>query len=205
MVRDLIEKWWRWGVVLAGMALLVSGGVVALRQSQQNSKVEIISDSNSEAADSGKPAVVVDVSGAVERPGVYKLNADARVNDALVAAGGVSQEADRVWLARYLNLAQMVPDGAKIYIPKEGEGTPLRQGSEGQGEVSGVSMGANQSGLININTAGASELDSLWGIGEKRAADIVANRPYQSVQELVSKAKIPQNIYDRIKNQVTAN
>ena len=122
----------------------------------------------------------------------------------LVAAGGLSQTADRVWVARYLNLAQAVPDGAKIYIPRQNEEISNAQFSisKNSGEVSGVTIGPNQSGLVNINTASASELDELWGIGEKRAADIIANRPYQTSEELVSKAGIPKNVYERIKDKI---
>ena len=146
--------------------------------------------------------MIVDVSGAVERPGVYQLPNSARINDALVAAGGFSQGADRVWVTRYLNLAQVVPDGAKIYIPVSGEDSSKVNSSSG-GKVAGAVIGAGQPDLININTATSQELDSLWGIGEVRARDIVSNRPYQNIEELKSKAGIPENVFERIKGQIT--
>ena len=176
-------------LVLAGVGLLImiAGGVVAYRGKDSGRAVVITeSTENTEGTE-----IVVDVGGAVERPGVYKLSGDARVNDALTAAGGLSGEADRSWVARYLNLAQVVADGAKLYIPSQGEdigSTPLRQGFAGQ---------------VNINTASAQELDSLWGIGAKRAADIIANRPYTKTEELVTKAGVPQNVYEKIKDKIT--
>lgn len=172
-------------LVLAGMGLLIMivGGVVAWKQEREENKVEIIE--NIKGIETNE--IMVDVGGAVERPGVYKLVADARVNDALVAAGGLSAEADRSWVARYLNLAQVVADGTKLYVPKAGESI---------NSVKGVNS-------INVNTATASELDSLWGVGAKRAADIIANRPYTKTEELVTKAGVPQNVYEKIKEQVS--
>lgn len=173
-------------LVLAGMGFLIMivGGVVAVRQGKNSERAVVITESteNTEGTE-----IVVDVGGAVERPGVYKLSGDARVNDALTAAGGLSGEADRSWVARYLNLAQVVADGTKLYVPKAGESI---------NSVKGVNS-------INVNTATASELEGLWGIGAKRAADIIANRPYAKVEELVTKAGVPQNVYEKIKEQIT--
>ena len=181
------------GLGILGVGLLIAGGVVALRQAQGKSENEVVITESTEKAEGTE--VIVDVGGAVEKPGVYQLPADARVNDALIAAGGLGAAADRVWVARYLNLAQIVVDGAKIYIPRSGEGVSSSQLS--------VDSNIGQiSGAININTASQSELDSLWGIGEKRAADIIANRPYQSIGELMSKAGIPKNIYEKIKDKI---
>jgi len=64
-------------------------------------------------------------------------------------------------------------------------------------------VASSQGGMININTASASELDSLWGIGESRADSIIANRPYGNVDELESKAGVPSNVMERIKDQVS--
>lgn len=174
-------------LVLAGMGFLIMivGGVVAWRGKEQN-KVEIIE--NIKGVETNE--IVVDVGGAVERPGVYQLAADARVNDALTAAGGLSAQADRGWVARYLNLAQVVSDGAKIYIPEIGS-------------TGSVGSTGSTSNPININTASAQELDSLWGIGAKRAADIIQNRPYSKADELITKAGIPQNVYEKIKDQIS--
>lgn len=173
-------------LVLAGVGFLIMivGGVVAWKGKDSGQAV-VITESTEKTEGT---EITVDVGGAVERPGVYQLAADARVNDALTAAGGLSGEADRSWVARYLNLAQVVVDGAKIYIPRISEDT---------------SSTSSTSNPININTASAQELDSLWGIGAKRAADIIANRPYAKVEELVTKAGVPQNVVDKIKDKVT--
>lgn len=139
--------------------------------------------------------IVVDVAGAVEKPGIYKLPSGSRIGDALVSAGGVSAKADREWIASTLNLAQEVKDGEKVYIPA------IQQISESAGQVVGKPV--SQQGKVNINNASLSELDGLSGIGEVRAKTIYDNRPYGNIAELVSKAKIPQSIYEKIKDSIT--
>lgn len=73
-------------------------------------------------------------------------------------------------------------------------------GTEG-GEVAGEETVV--SGKININTASASELDTLWGIGEVRAKDIIDNRSYSSIDELLTKKVIPSNVFEKIKDEIT--
>ena len=142
--------------------------------------------------------VVVDVAGAVMTPGVYSLQAGARIGDALVASGSLTEIADTEWVAQNLNLAQEVKDGGKIYIP-------VRRHTGGVGESASqqLSGSASQQGMkIDINTASQSELESLNGVGEARAQAIISNRPYSSLDELTSKAKIPQSVYEKIKDSL---
>ena len=102
-------------------------------------------------------------------------------------AGGVSKT---------LNLASEVKDGGKVYIPVLGS-----VAENPKSEILNPKQILN-SKLININTASVAELDSLAGIGEVRAQAIIDNRPYGSTEELVSKANIPQSIYDKIKDSI---
>lgn len=139
----------------------------------------------------------VDLEGAVEKPGLYELAADARINDVLVRAGGLSAEADREWVEKNLNLAQPLADGIKIYIPKKGEGA----GEPKDAKVAGSS--ASLTGQININTASAAQLDTLWGIGQARAQNIIDSRPYQAAEELLTKKIIPSNVFERIKDKIS--
>ena len=167
-------------------------------------KVEIVKGGKSsdhllaQGTELGQQAqIVVDVAGAVERPGVYKLPGGSRIGDALVAAGGLSASADREWVAKTLNLAKEIKDQEKIYIPVYKE-TPLPAQAGSQSKGKGVTLPEQQE-RVNINTASVGELDSLAGIGLARAQAIVDNRPYGSTEELVSKARIPQSVYDKIK------
>lgn len=150
----------------------------------EKATVEIIKGSENQ---NNKAQVVVNVAGEVQNPGVYTLPAGSRIGDAIVMAGGLSVSADRDWVAQTLNLASTMKDGEKIYIP----------------EKNGNNASQRSSGKVNINTASVGELDSLVGIGEVRAQAIVANRPYGSTEELVSKAKIPQSVYEKIKDQIS--
>lgn len=153
---------------------------------------------NQHTNESTQQKIFVDVAGAVEKPGVYTLEPQARVGDALVAAGGLSVGADREWVAKNLNLAQETKDGGKIFIPSRDE-------NNNQFSNSNLQTNSNKqiSNKININTAGQSELETLNGIGVARAQSIITNRPYGDIDELMGKAKIPQSVYDKIKDQVT--
>jgi len=188
------------GIVLGGLILLGLGVIFFRLNSADKPKIEIISPDSSQSA----ATIFVDIQGAVEKPGVYELPASSRINDLLIQAGGLSVAADREWVSKNINLAQKLQDSSKIYIPSQKEvkqfGGPALNTTAG-GEVAGVS--GTIAGKININTASQAQLESLWGIGEKRAADIIANRPYQSIEELVTKAKIPKSVVEKIKEKIT--
>lgn len=137
----------------------------------------------------------VDISGAVTTPGVYKLPGGSRVKDVLVLAGGFSSEADREYIAREVNLAALVSDGQKIFVPEKSD--PVESGAMG-GRVMG------ESGTrINVNTASLSQLDSLWGVGSARAAEIVKNRPYLKIDDLVTKKVVTKAILEKIRDQIS--
>jgi len=138
--------------------------------------------------------LVVDIGGEVENPGVYEMKADARVNEVLVMAGGLGKEADREWVEKNLNLAAKLTDGQKIYIPSTKEAT---KDAPSQGE------GTSFTNLININTASVAELDTLWGVGEVTAKKIIENRPYGSVEELLTKNALKSNVYEAVKDKVS--
>jgi competence protein ComEA len=121
---------------------------------------------------------VVYVAGAVARPGVYTLGAAARVTDAVAAAGGAGADAD----LGVINLAAVVTDGERIYVPKVGETVPVVVGdARAVGDTT-------PAGPVNVNTATADQLDVLPGVGPTTAAAIVAHReqhgPFQTVEQL---------------------
>ena len=125
------------------------------------------------------PAVaLVHVAGAVVEPGVYELAGDARVRDAIVAAGGPTETAD--WNA--LNLAAVVGDGIKVYVPSVGEEVPPSL------TVPVSPVGGQPAGPIDVNVASAAELEELPGVGPATAAAIVTERerngPFLDVEDL---------------------
>lgn len=147
------------------------------------------------AAGSGQ--IVVDVDGAVAHPGLYKLPPGSRVQAALAAAGGLSPQAD----AHRINRAAKLHDGQKLYVLSQGESAPPLAASNGQGcegqactSADGADAGsdAEGQGLVNINTANATQLTQLPGIGPAIAQKIIdyrtANGPFTSVDDLT---KVP--------------
>ena len=135
-----------------------------------------------EPSTSASEVVVVDVDGAVRRPGVVELPGGSRVVDALEAAGGVQRRAD----TGALNLAQVLLDGEQVVVPRAGAG-----GVADPADVTSpapASGGAPTSGLVNINTASEVELETLPGIGPVLAAAIVEwrtqNGGFTSVEQL---------------------
>lgn len=147
---------------------------------------------SSESVASNSATIIVHVSGEVLNPGVYNLPTGARTNDLIAKAGGFTQKADPNFIAKTLNLASVLKDGAKIYIPSKSEIVNVN--------VAGV--GITKSGTININSASLSDLESLPDIGPVRAQKIVDNRPYQNLEELVEKKIISQSTFEKIKLKI---
>lgn len=154
------------------------------------------------ASDSAQQTIVVDVEGSVLHPGIKTIAVDARIEDAVGAAGGFDDSANRAWVAKNMNLAAKLTDGAKIYIPNTEESiTQLRSSSfDGQAAVVGS---VDQGGLININSASASELDSLSGVGPVTSQKIIDNRPYTTIDELLSKKIVGKSVFEKIKDKIS--
>ena len=136
-----------------------------------------------------KPSIIY-VSGAVKSPGIYELEADSRIYDAIDAAGGFDENADAEYINNSVNLASKILDEQKITIPFENTSTS---------EMSAQT----QSGLININNASEAELDSLPGIGPATAKKIIQARPFQNIEDLKSVAGIGDSKFTQIKDLVT--
>lgn len=189
-ISDFLKQF---GVMIAvgmvGMGIVVYGLWVSILP--EKSTVEIVKESENQDI---KGEIVADIAGAVERPGVYKLPSGSRIGDALVLAGGLSASADREWVAQTINLAEVVKDAQKIYVP--GKSDNLNTQSAGISET-------RMSQKINVNTASMGELDGLPEIGESRAKAIIDNRPYGRIEDLVSRAKIPQSVYEQIKDSIS--
>ncbi len=146
--------------------------------------------------------LVVYVCGAVKSPGVYTLSAGSRLYAAVQTAGGFSKDAD----SAYHNLAREVEDGERIYILSFSETNALTAEQQVAGEEG--SAGAVQAnGLINLNTATAEQLMTLPGIGEARAADILAYRAkigqFTDIEELMNVSGIGEARFEKMKDKIT--
>lgn len=155
--------------------------------------------SSSEAAFAGE--LVVDVAGAVVTPGVYRLDAGARVGDAIDAAGGFGPRVDADRVAAELNLAAALTDGQQIRVPSRDEPADGSAGGSNHG-----GGGRNADGLIDLNSASQSELESLPGIGPVTAGKIIAARaesPFASVDDLRERGLVGEKTFESIRALIT--
>ncbi len=123
--------------------------------------------------------IVAYVSGAVRAPDVYQLPVGARVKDLVLAAGGLSDDAD----IERINLAAPIADGQHVRVPWIGDTTISAEATTAESDA-----GVGSGGLLDLNRATEAELDALPGIGKVLAGRIVEWReregPFQSVDDL---------------------
>ena len=147
--------------------------------------------------------LVVHITGAVAKPGVYELPAGARVVDGVDAAGGPLPDAD----LSSMNLARPLTDGERVYIPRRGEVPPASAAAPGGSGDPGGGAPVDTSGKVNINTATVSQLEELPGIGEVIAQRIVDYRtqhgPFKTVRDLLKVEGIGDKKFESIEDHVT--
>lgn len=140
--------------------------------------------------------IIVYITGAVPRPGVYALPQGARVQDVISASGGFLAEAEK----SQINLAALLEDGQKLDIPYIEGGSPILA-------TPGATVAAATTELININTASVADLDSLPGIGPTTAQKIVTyreqNGPFVNTEDIINVSGIGPGTYERIKDLIT--
>lgn len=146
--------------------------------------------------------IVIDVQGAVARPGLLSLPDGSRVGDAIAAAGGYSALVDVNAASRTLNLAAKLSDGDQIRVPVLGEQpSPTARADSEAGAVP-----PGEGGQIDVNTASAEELDTLPGIGPVTAAKIIDARtqaPFATVDELLSRGTVGPATFEGIRDLIT--
>lgn len=172
--------------------------------SKQSTKslTEVSSQSQTEGSEKVKSKVTVDVKGAVVKPGVYTLKAGARVTDVIQEAGGMTEDAD----AKSVNLAASLSDEEVIYVANKDENVSVLDQS-GTGQVSDKGgQAVSKDGKINLNTATSEQLQTISGIGAKRAEDIIAYREshggFQSVDDLKNVSGIGDKTLDKIRESI---
>ena len=210
--RDFVKRhlpflklnWLPIALGLLGLIFFIYGLIALLGLS--SNKHEIVLEQagfSKETTKESLQSITVDIEGAVVKPGIYTLKQGARVQEALVLALGLSENADRNWVEKNLNLASKLSDGAKVYIPRAGElqksATNYVQGVASDSNIASVNT------LINVNTATSVELDTLPGVGPTTAQKIISNRPYATVDELLSKKSVNSKVFSQIKEKVSVN
>lgn len=145
--------------------------------------------------------IIVDVRGAVNQPGVYTLPVGSRVQDALARAGDVTNDAD----TRTLNLARRLNDGEQLYVPRQGEATPVLFPTSARGAPTATRVTSK----ININTATVDELDALPGIGPALAQRIVdyrtQNGDFKTIEDIKKVRGIGDALFNQIKDLITVH
>jgi competence protein ComEA len=152
----------------------------------------------------GRQEIVVEVGGAVVRPGVYRLPPGSRVGDAIAAAGGYGSRVDATASDLALNLAARLADGQEIHVPARGETAPPGPAATGTGAARASPGGST--GPVDLNHASATELDALPGIGPATAAKIIAareERPFASLDDLGARKVLGAVTLDKIRALAT--
>jgi competence protein ComEA len=152
--------------------------------------------------------IFVHVCGAVKEPGVYELTGNKRVFEAVDLAGGLSEDA----ALSYINLARVVEDGERLYVPNLEEIARLKDGGLDinlflEGALnSGSNNPLESSGKVNINQAGLDELMTLSGIGPSKARSIMDYREQQggfsTIEELMNVSGIGASTFEKIRDSV---
>lgn len=209
-------------IIAVGVIIIaITVGIYFYRTTKDNSEIEITEDNlttntavenNNEIVEEENNTIVVHITGEVNYPGVVVLKEGARVVDAIEAGGGETDEAD----LSSLNLAYMLSDGEKIYVPNKEETsqesqereyiTSAKDNSE-QSENGEKSTGTNFK--ININTAKQEELTQITGIGESTAKKIIEyrtqNGKFKSIEDIKNIPGIGDSKFNAMKEEITVN
>lgn len=207
MQKDILRN------VVNGFRYIVLFGLIALLFSSCGKKelsIETVGEQTEETASSEKSEeaaetvseekICVYICGAVITEGVYELEADSRIQDVLDMAGGYSEDAAH----GYINLAEKLIDGEKIYVPTQEELESESIPQPASGVESDDQVG---NGLVSINSAGVDELTTLPGIGEGKAKEIIryreSNGSFSSIEEIKNVSGIGDATFEKIKDLLT--
>lgn len=188
-IKELLEKYKiPIALSLVGIVLIMGGMIFSKNPEVSYPRESLISK---------EKIINVDISGAVLKPDVYKLKDGQLIEDAIKESGGFMQEANKEYISKYLNLAQKLSDGMKIYVPFEGDSAPAGAA------IGGAVVGTNSNQMVNINSATQSELEALPGIGPVTAAKIISGRPYQKVEDILNQKIVSKSTFEKIKGTIS--
>lgn len=215
-IKTYIEmlKEYKWQIALPAVAGLLMGtflifsqpaksdqtGLTDFQQTEQTSSSSDLVEETSTEVSEEPSQLVVDVKGAVEKPGLYTLEVGSRVNDAVEAAGGLTSQAD----PKSINLAQKLSDEAVVYVASKDENISVVASTT---TSSAMSQEEKNTSRVNLNTATEADLQTISGIGAKRATDIIAYREanggFKSVDDLNNVSGIGDKTMESIRPYVT--
>ncbi|MFD1392930.1 helix-hairpin-helix domain-containing protein [Lacticaseibacillus jixianensis] len=210
-IKEWVREYWYLGLVAAaaGLFFLWQGrqpapAIEELPLSSVSTSFSSAGAASTAQASSSTPKNgYVHIKGAVAKPGVYPVKAATRWVDVVALAGGLTPGAD----VSQVNLAQVAVDQESLYIPKAGETPPVSAPPQGPAGSTTGAAAAGSGPLVNLNTATASDLQTLSGIGPKKAADIIAYREqnggFKSVEDLKNVSGIGDKTFEKLAPLVT--
>ena len=184
--------------IIIGIAIVIAIVVIGLyfyKESKNDytydDTLAVTTENEEETKDEEKEEITIHIIGEVKYPGIVILKSGQRIVDAIEAAGGVTEEAD----LNKLNLAQILNDGDKIYVPNKTD------------EIEDYKDTTGESSTVNLNTATLEELTSLPGIGESTAQKIIdyrrQNGKFKAIEDLKNVSGIGESKFDNIKDKIT--
>lgn len=186
------------------VCMYVSGGIDELNSNsiddifvEESSEVSTENSREKQELLNEQNKIVVEIKGEVNNPNIYYLKEDSIIDDLIVAAGGLRENAN----TSQINRAEQLQNHQSIYIPSNEE---IQNSAE---EVVNKVNNQNDSNLININTASVSELDALPGVGPSKAQAIITyreeNGPFKSIEEIKNVSGIGESSFEKIKDLIT--
>jgi competence protein ComEA len=192
-------KQWHYTLLVFLVGMIASAALFLVASPPRGTAVELL------PAPTPAP-IVIDVDGAVLRPGVYSLPRESRVQDAIQAAGGLSQTANQ----NAVNLATRLKDGDKLTIPALGTPFAIEPATPPATRSKAVDPSlATPGALVNLNTASLEELQTLPGIGPTKAQQIIdyrqAHGVFKTIDELQNVTGIGPATFEQLRSFVTVN
>lgn len=201
-------------IILLSTALIITITAVVIYNNNSQSLEDEVETSSIRSRQNydRQEQIFVDVSGAVNKPNMYQVGFGARLKNVIDKASGLSDDADVMFFNRNFNLARIVYDQEKIYIPSileiksgivmESPQTFDYNSPSVISQIKSVSGLSEAESLININSATIEELDQLPGIGQVTANKIITNRPYNTMDELLTNKVVNKGVYEKIKDLI---
>ena len=194
------------GVLAVIVIILVGRGMMASSTKEKVMVTNAVNTTRVEETTTMMPQnCYVDIKGEVLHPGVYEFSCESRMQEVIKKAGGFTEEADET----KINLAQKISDQMQIIVPNlhsKQEGG-VTEGNSGKGNLSNTTPSNSKQGTVNINTATLEELQTIKGIGKKKAEAILQYRkehgPFRTKEDLLQVKGIGKKALEAIENQVT--
>ncbi len=194
------------GVLAVIVIILVGRGMMASPTKEKVMVTNAVNTTRVEETTTMMPQnCYVDIKGEVLRPGVYEFSCESRIQEVVKKAGGFTEEADET----KINLAQKITDQMQIIVPNlhsKQEGG-VTEGNSGKGNSSNTTPSNSKQGTVNINTATLEELQTIKGIGKKKAEAILQYRKehgaFRTKEDLLQVKGIGKKALEAIESQVT--